>query len=61
VRRERYWPQWLCWMFGHEPTERFSLAEDAYCCRCRVLKVSGMWWVMNCGKRIWTGLVGRLP
>jgi hypothetical protein len=30
----RFWPRWLCWLLGHEPTEVVSPDRITLRCRC---------------------------
>lgn len=66
MRLERWWPRWLCWMLGHEPTEHFRDDKDTLCCRCRTFEATRLWTYIYLRDRSgklswWTRLVGRLP
>jgi hypothetical protein len=55
------WPRWICWFFGHEPTEVASITTNHRRCRCGVVKATEAEWV-NAGRpNWWTRLIDRLP
>lgn len=56
------WPRWLCWAFGHEPTER-DPRFAATRCRCGAFAVTDESVFRGGGwqPRFWTGLIRLLP
>lgn len=61
MRIERFWPRWLCWMLGHEPTEWHDFERMYYRCRCGA-EIAGdevVW--RRGGFNWWRRLVERLP
>lgn len=54
------WPRWLCWWFGHEPTEPiFSHAVSR--CRCGAVRMTDEELVRIGRPNWWTRLIQRLP
>lgn len=40
MRRYRLWPKWVCWFWGHEPTEQANFSMDTVRCRCGAVEVA---------------------
>lgn len=54
------WPGWLCWLFGHEPTEPSAITKTTRC-RCGAVRMPDEQLVQIGLPRWWTRLIRRLP
>lgn len=59
--QERYWPRWLCWLFGHEPTESADVACAWRRCRCGAYECGDEDLFRKPHVTWWFRLVQRLP
>jgi hypothetical protein len=60
MTRDRYWPRWLCRLFGHEPTEPASFERDWLRCRCGRFECGSVFRFDRCISW-WNRFVRRLP